>query len=918
MSVIFLPDEHAAFEAFKAAGAEGIAPNFRRWQRFAGVLPGEWTEVQVLDNGRGFTEAIDVDDENDAIRAIAEKEKQGAKAIYLIANALDAVATTRYQQGRWFAPKKGQSLTDNDITHRRVLYLDFDPDRPSHTSATDAQVREALSVAGRVRDFLADSCSFTESAMGFGMSGNGASLFLALDRLPSNAALTSLVKEILVAVQCLFETPTLKIDRSVFDPKRLIPAWGSYKRKGAPGITERPHRRCALLVPDLVRRLTLDQLHQVRGALVRELNEEQRTEVDRAAGRKKEAPKTSTAGSARGDDIFKLANEQDVQEVARRLGLVEGEHVMCPGCREVGDSSVAFVKNGLKCMHNRCADKGVKDGFRTPVDLVVEVENVEPIEAAKRILEWFGINAPKRQTARATRPVAEPGDRPEIVIRTAEHEVVDEAITALSADGEVFQRAASLVQVIEDQSRLRSATPKIHLLQTPVVRSKLTRFANWAKVVKGDDGKPMRVAAHPPDWAVRAVAAHGKWPGIRYLEGVVDTPMLRADGSILDEPGYDEQTGLLYCPSRAFEAVPMAPTLADAQWARDELFEAVADFPFSTDAHRAAWLAGLLTLFARYAFDGPAPMMMVDSNVRGAGKGLLVDAAGVIATGECTAVTALPADDEEIQKLITSMVLSGRSLVLFDNVTGDLGSPSLDMALTSRTWRQRILGKSEATDMPMRLTMWATGNNIMLAADTARRVLHIRLESREENPEDRTAFRHRDLRAWLQENRGRLVRAALTILRAFFVAGRPTHGLKPWGSYEAWSALVRGAVVWLGEQDPVETRIELAREADTEANTLRLVIEAMRASDPHSEGLSAAEMLRLASTAGNDTALMREAVGELCPVRGGQTPSTKALGRRLRAIKRRVSGGFMIDEKYKNRTGIIMWAVFDAAAKGVE
>ena len=48
--------------------------------------------------------------------------------------------------------------------------------------------------------------------------------------------------------------------------------------------------------------------------------------------------------------------------------------------------------------------------------------------------------------------------------------------------------------------------------------------------------------------------------------------------------------------------------------------------------------------------------------------------------------------------------------------------------------------------------------------------------------------------------------AGLTVLRAFVVAGRPgLDKLTPFGRFEDWSNLVRGALVWLGEPDPAKT-----------------------------------------------------------------------------------------------------------------
>src|SRR5262249_19061169 len=67
-----------------------------------------------------------------------------------------------------------------------------------------------------------------------------------------------------------------------------------------------------------------------------------------------------------------------------------------------------------------------------------------------------------------------------------------------------------------------------------------------------------------------------------------------------------------------------------------------------------------------------------------------------------------------------------------------------------------------------------------------------------------------------------LVTSALTILRAYYGAGNPECGLKPWGGFEDWSRSIRSPLVWAGSADPCETRanvladdpeLELARVA---------------------------------------------------------------------------------------------------------
>ena len=266
----------------------------------------------------------------------------------------------------------------------------------------------------------------------------------------------------------------------------------------------------------------------------------------------------------------------------------------------------------------------------------------------------------------------------------------------------------------------------------------------------------------------QAVEARGQWQGIPRLEAVVESPVLRADGTILQPPGYDQQTGLIFRPETEFPPAKEKPTQADALAAVKALLEVVEDFPFQTEAHRAAWLAATLTPVARYAFHGPAPLNLFDANVRGCGKSLLTDATSQIVAGREMARMSLPRDDEEFRKRITALAVAGEPLILIDNIAGTLGSPSLDAALTATSWSDRILGQTAmASNVPLFATWYATGNNVILAADTARRTLHIRLESPEESPEERSGFRHADLLKWVRAERARLATAAVTILAAY-------------------------------------------------------------------------------------------------------------------------------------------------------
>jgi hypothetical protein len=520
------------------------------------------------------------------------------------------------------------------------------------------------------------------------------------------------------------------------------------------------------------------------------------------------------------------------------------------------------------------------------------------------------------------------GSRPTITITTEEHEVNAEAAQALSADPSVYQRAGLLVRVVRDASPAakgirRPFAPRIETLPPPLLRERLTANARWVALHESKDGTAEK-PARPPGWCVAAVHARGEWPDIRHLEAVVDYPVLRPDGTILNQPGYDGCTGLLLEQAGNPPELSDQPTRADALAARDALLEVVADFPLELPVHKAAWLAALLTPLARFAFVGPAPLFLADSNVRGAGKGLLLDCVCRIVTGERFTVATYTQDEDELRKRITSLALAGDRLVLFDNLDGKFGNAVLDAALTGTAWTDRILGVNRMAEAPLYMTWFATGNNVMVAADTARRACHIRLESPEEHPEERQGFRYPNLLGWVGENRPRLLAAALTILRAFCVAGRPDQLLPAWGSFEGWSGLVRSAVVWVGLPDPGETRLLLQERADVAAESFGVILTCWEQLDPDRKGLTAAEVIQRLykqpprrSESGescesfppqpeNCHADMKDALEALLG-----KPDARGLGNRLRSYRRRVFQGRYID-LVSRRQRAARWAVFPA------
>ncbi len=230
-----------------------------------------------------------------------------------------------------------------------------------------------------------------------------------------------------------------------------------------------------------------------------------------------------------------------------------------------------------------------------------------------------------------------PDGRPNIVIDTDEHRVVSETIVALAADPNVYQRGGILVRVVRDTQPQDGITrcdnsATISAIPPASLRERMTKFASFTKLVRQGDAI-VEVPMHPTTWLVSAVHVRADWPGIRHLAGISDVPILRSDGTLWQKAGYDQRTGVLFEPSGTFPSIPDNIGIDEARAAREALLDIVCDFKFENADHRAAWLGGLLTPFARFAFDGPSPLFLIDANIRGAGKGLLAQIIGHLCLG---------------------------------------------------------------------------------------------------------------------------------------------------------------------------------------------------------------------------------------------------------------------------------------------
>lgn len=369
-----------------------------------------------------------------------------------------------------------------------------------------------------------------------------------------------------------------------------------------------------------------------------------------------------------------------------------------------------------------------------------------------------------------------------------------------------------------------AGAPFIEPLPAPALRDRLARLGQWTK--HKSKGKKVEITPTiPPPWMIENIMSRSSW-SLNPLEGIMETPTIRPDGSVLATNGYDSDTGILMKLNTQYLPIPESPTQEEVAEAGQRLLEPFKDFPFRETSDRAAAVAAILSIIARPAFPGPVPMFVFRAPAPGTGKSLLADAISLIATGRSAPHMAPPEKDEELRKFILSIGLEGIPIVVIDNVAGQLGSPALSSVLTSTTWKDRLLGVNKTVETPITAVWMATGNNITFKGDLGRRVVVSDLDSGVEHPEDRleASFSHYPLLTWISLERASLVRSALILLRAYHVAGRPKHGAPQKGSFEGWDSLIRGCLIWCGIGDPDEGKERVRDEDDTDISSMATLL----------------------------------------------------------------------------------------------
>jgi hypothetical protein len=495
--------------------------------------------------------------------------------------------------------------------------------------------------------------------------------------------------------------------------------------------------------------------------------------------------------------------------------------------------------------------------------------------------------------------------KPLILLREGEEErVLDEAEAAALSHEVLYQRGGEVVKVKASYLTPWKTRTGNKIWQTIPVDSHFLKslFAAVARLERYDARRKRTVLTSFPEYIAKMYLSPARSWKLPVLSGIVHAPFLRDDGSLCETPGYDQASGLLFIDEgQIFPPVPTAPNWDDAANALGDVEDLLREFPFVGLADQAVAVSLILTELDRRAMRS-APLHAFTAPSAGTGKSKLVNLASIIGTGRPAAGIAQGKNDEETEKKINAALLAGIGSLLIDNCDRPLHFPALAQLLTEEYVTVRPLGYSRVLRVPTTIAVSATGNNLTLGEDMNRRTLLCKIDAGVERPELRKF--QRDVIAHVRRYRGELVTAALTVLRAWHVAGMPRQ-CDQLGGFEDWSRRVREVLIWLGRQDPCNT-MEAVRERDPYLEAHRAVVHQWKATLGLGPGAkySVSEIIARAEIA----APFISALLIVAPDRAGTKVNPIALGKWLKHNENKIVDGLAFIKAGATQ-GHLTWAL---------
>ena len=789
---------------------------FLEWILARHAAHGGATEIRILTSGRGVWSTLAGPSDLDGLLNQLRPGTAGPQPRIGEANVYFSMQPIRRStSGPARLQRVARAPRDRDAVAYSLFVVDIDPERsPRGRSATDAEKAQARIVADRVRSWLSEQG--VDSLLGD--SGNGWHLLVPL--VPATgeeirqAALDA--RTLLRWLDAHFSTSAAKVDRSTFNPGRVLKLYGTLAMKGA-HTADTPHRWSSIDLSAIPEDIDL---------------------FGRLAALTEDAPLSLPARPPPQprDDWRQRAL------AALPLAAVYGPwltgRTSGHGWRQCRDP---FAPSG-----DQNPSAGVADGtgqaerasfhsFRTQqtrdvFDVLVALERAPDFRQAKALVaELSGVPlpdpspAPGRRTPPPPSQTGEPkGEGGDEALRAAIVQIVAGPRSQQRAALEGLQRTTGVdrgrMRTLVRQARLAQRSNKrraeathrgrvvvdhttnrdtvdglfTHLIEAIAPFERLfcheqqlvfvRRGVGPIPVTEGNlpgllcallELRQLRVTDEGPQFVRYALLARelarafvhsprvaGRLPPlVQYTRA----PLFDRDWRFVAKPGYHPDAGMFY------DGPPI-----EVRVGRRALDVALADFHFKGEADRVNFVGALLTALTMPHWGRGHPFLAINGNKPGVGKSTLARVLCAITEGSEPRTVSYTDDDAELEKQLATRISAGDRIVVLDNVKTrrPIDSAVLERCITDTRLNFRRLGGNTAITRPQNDVLFClTMNLVQLGPDLRRRALPLNLEL--DADVQRTTYPKGDLVAWVLEHRLALIGELAAMVTAWLEAGRP-------------------------------------------------------------------------------------------------------------------------------------------------
>ena len=417
------------------------------------------------------------------------------------------------------------------------------------------------------------------------------------------------------------------------------------------------------------------------------------------------------------------------------MSLTDAEKFLAAVCDAADDEQVEKRLDTLRATSEKY-DAGEKvTGFPAVAELLDE-------RVVKKISEWLGLNKVR----------AAKNGKPYLVVGGDFDREMNECVAFLLAANEpeanLFQFGDKLA-IIEPEPTHRVRQLTVNNLREHVARH-MEVVTALVKLDKAGQEEIQYKNVTPPLPLLQSLSETTRLSEFPDLTRLSSVPVVGPKGDLQLHYGYHSGSKT-FVYSRGIEAL-----LGDERVSKEGVKRAIAwfiewplsGFMFDTPASRTHAFCGILTHYVRDLIFGETPLFLVQAPTRGSGKSKLARLCIGI-NAPTFHDTILARNEQEVQKQILSLLRTGPTHILFDNVRGTVNSGSLDKVLTSDIYTDRILGRSETETYPNKAMWWITSNNAFLGGDLPSCTVLIGLDTGLERPEQRNDFKTGDLNKWL-------------------------------------------------------------------------------------------------------------------------------------------------------------------------